>query len=384
MRQVLKITIFCLLTLAIAACSREVPYDMRDGTISFGIVPTIIESGSGEIAPAASRAKVDGVFPQGAMIGLGISAPSASPALASFYNSFYGWFNGATWFYYLNNVSTGDRLSGFSSWGAIEVYGYYPYNVAVTDFSAIPFRVADLTGTPGEAEGTDATAMTDYMVAGTQTKDMQIPSPAGDLPLQFGHMMTAIEFVVNRSTVSSGPVLRLGSVTFEISGGSPAREFVVSGTYTAINPDMTNLTNNVTPGDAATSMTISYPSGANITSTGASRRLLVIMPELRQTMGAGGADDATVTMTFRFIDQDGTPYLFEDIAGGNPSISFALSDITNSGTSDCGLLAGYSYAVTATIGTYTKFAAPTTGTPTPPHVNYDPLVDDPNSEYIDI
>jgi hypothetical protein len=107
---------------------------------------------------------------------------------------------------------------------------------------------------------------------------------------------------------------------------------------------------------------------------------LGIMPELRQDSLLG---DATVTLTFQFLDEDGSHYVFENISGGDPSVSFKLSDIKNT-SNDNGLLAGYRYQIMGTVGTYTKFIAPTTGTPMPPHINDNPLVDDPDQHIVDI
>lgn len=370
-RPILKIALSCLLALPTVSCAER----GGDETVSFSIAPTVAETVPEDIAQSGTRAKVTGAFPSGSMIGLRITAPSAT--LSSVYNNFFAAFNGSAWFYYLDNVNAGDRLSGFSNWGTISVDGYYPYSNTVTDLSEIPFRIAALNG--GVAEGTEVTVGTDYMVAATQTKNMIIPDPAGAIPLQFGHLMTAIEFEMNRSS-SGVPLLVLTDVTFRISGGAPARKFTVSGKYDAISPDMGKMTNNITVGDTADTMFITYPSAPKWTSSSVVRVLLVMMPEIRK---APTDDDATITMTFRFNDQDGAHYLFEDIAGGDPSITFNLSDISNAGNDD-GLLAGWSYAVKATLGYYTKFAAPTTGTPMPPHVNYVGLTDDPNNEFVNI
>jgi hypothetical protein len=380
-----------LLASGFASCAKETPQQQpTDGeAVQLKIVPTVMEAGAGNIG-AATHAKVeDNLFPLGAMMGLGISAPAATPALAAFYQNFYALNGGDAWRYYLNGVNAGTVLSGFSSWNDIELYGYYPYDATATDLTQIPFRIATLNG--AVAEGTDATAMTDYMVAGTKTKNMATPSPAGELTLEFGHTMTAIDLYINRVSVTNNsnnmPALKLGSVTFDIAGG---REFIVAGTYNAIDPDMTTMQSNITPGETATQMTITYPQATNINYVAVSAvnplpaRLLVIMPELRHIPATAGFEDATVTLTFSFVDQDGTEYLLEDVPGGKPTITFKLSDITNSGTTDMGLLAGYSYGVTATIGTYTHFSAPAGGTPTPPHVNYDPLVDADEDHFIDI
>lgn len=377
MKRILKMTFTGLLGFAAVSCGKEMAGGEVNGTVYFSIVPTVTEAGAAEIEQV-SRAKVTGsAFPAGTTIGLRISAPSASPAISPFYDNFFATYNGETWLYYLDNVNAGDRLSGFSNWGRISVDGYYPYNNAVTDLAEIPFRIASMNG--AIAEATDAMVATDFMAAETQTKDMLIPDPAGALPLRFGHVMTAIEFEVNRS-ISSVPLLKLDNVTYEISGGSPARKFTVSGTYNAISPDLDNMTNNIAAGDTANTMVISYPSSFDITSLQVKSILLVMMPELRWT---SPADDATITMTFRFRDQDGEPFLFQEVGGGNPSITFNLYDITN-GNNDRGLLAGWSYTVKATLGHYTRFVAPTEGTPMPPHVNYTELVDDPNNEFVDI
>jgi len=385
MRRTLQITFLGLAALTAAACGKErITGGGSDSKVAFGIEPTIVAGGSESIGQVATRAKVDGTFPAGSIIGLGIAADGTT--LPSFYSNFFAQMNtGAVgvWYYYLNGVNNGMQLAGFANWGNIQVYGYYPYNSAVTDVSDIPFRIATLSGAPGEATATDADVSTDYMVSNTGLKNMTTNTPAGNLSLQFRHLMTAIELRINRSN-GNIPMLKLDHVTYTIDSG---RSFIVSGTYTAHNPDLINLSANITPGDAASTLAVSYPSSANISGSSVSTRLLVIMPELRQTTGAGGADDATVTLTFSFTDQDngagGSHYEFQTFPGGDPVVSFKLSDITNTGD-DNGLLAGYTYAVTATIATYTQFLAPTTGTPMPPHVNFDPLVDDPNDILTDI
>jgi hypothetical protein len=380
MIQTMKILACTLLAaVALASCAKESPETAAGDMVELRIVPTVVEATTGDIG-VVTRAKLiieGGQFPVGSMIGLAISAPTASPAIASFYDNFYALYGGDAWRYYLNNINSGSTLSGFSSWNNIELYGFYPYDPSVTDLSSVPFSIATLNN--GVGEGTETTALTDYMVAGTKTKDMNTSS--GELTLEFNHMMTAIELFIGRLTVTS-PVLKLGSVTFEIVEGD--REFIISGTYNAVNPDVTNMQNNINTAGSitATKMTITYPSSANISTSSATPKLLVIMPELRQNDTVGN-EDATVRMTFSFVDQDGSPYLFEDITSGEPSVEFKLSDITNSGTTDLGLLAGYSYGIKATVGTYTHFAAPTSGTPTPPHVNDTALVDADN-EYIDI
>lgn len=362
-------TLSALLALALGSCAADDgPHD--GGRISFGIVPAVAQAEVGGIAE--TRAMITGAFPSGSTIGLRLTAPSAAPAISSVYNSFHAAFNGGVWFYYLDNINAGDRLSGFSSWGTVTVYGYHPYSNLVADLGVIPFRIASMSGST--AEGTEASVATDYMVAEPRSKDMTASS--GDIPLRFGHVMTAIEFEISRS-LSSVAALKLKDATFRISGGSPAREFTVSGTFSALNPDMADLGASVASGETAAEMIVSYPSAPSINSSSITRMLLVMMPELRQT---SAADDATVTITFRFTDQDGSLYEFEEFAGGNPSVTFNLSDVSNAGN-DNGLLAGWSYAVKAVLGGYTKFSAPAAGTP---HVNYDELADDPNNEFVDI
>lgn len=350
--------------LALTSCIKETELT-RPGNdeVPLHIVPTIIEATAGGI-DATTRAKITGAFPIGSVMGLRISAPAASPPIASFYDSFYGLFGGDAWRYYLNDVSAGTVLSGLSSWGNIELSAYYPYDDAATDLTAIPFSIATLNG--AEAVGSEMT-LTDYMVAGTQTKNMTTGTPSGELALEFHHLMTAIDLLIHKTGNANAPILRLASVTFKIEGG---REFVIAGTYNAINPDMTNMQNNINAAGrtTATQMTFTYPSSPNISTTRGAR-LLLMMPELRQNTDAGN-EDATITMTFSLTDQDGSPYLIEGFADGNPVVTFNLSSITNSGTTDKGLLAGYSYAVQAIVDTYIRFAAPATGTPTPPHVNY--------------
>lgn len=382
MKEKINIAFLSLLMLVFTACSKELG-EKGDDVVTFGIVPTIIEAGSGDIGSVDTRAKLNS-FDSGLMIGLGINAPGASPALSSFYNHFYGLANGTIWFYYLNNVNSGDKLSGFSHWGNINLYGYYPYNASVTDLAQIPFHIATVDGVTGKATGTDADAFTDHMVAGTATKNMGTGGST-DISLRFGHLMTALELIVTR-THANVPALKLGSVIFEIGGN---REFIVSGKYTAVNPTMSvpGTGDNIKEiGNVAKEMTIFYPTATYMTSTSkyatVNTQLLVLMPELKHN-STTGFENATVKLTFHFLDQDDKPYIFEGISGGNPSISFDLKDVSNSNTTDLGLLAGYTYAVTATMGTYTHFAAPTTGTALPPQVIYGDLVEATGSQ-IDI
>ncbi len=365
------------------SCGYERPeHPAGSGAVPLRITPMISDSGESEVG-VITRAKIDGEFTIGSTIGLGVSAPDAVPAISSFYKSFYGLFGGDAWRYYLNNINGGDRLSGFRSWGNIEVYGYHPYNPATTNLGAVPFEIAVSNGM--EALGTDATALTDHMVAGTQLKDMFTPDPEGDLPLHFKHMMTALAIAINRTGgTQQFPELKIGRVTFEITDGN--REFVVSGTYNAIHPDMLAPADNITPGETVKKMTIEYLSSTLIEMIREEQglivphRLLVIMPELRHKAGAE-FEDATVKITFEFIDQDGNMI---ELDNGNPSVSFRLSDVTNVGTDDKGLLAGYSYAIKAYVGTYTHFTAPVTGSPTPPHVNRPELEDDTNPGFIEM
>lgn len=376
MKKQINIVLSGLLMFVFTACNKELA-DNSDGVVTFSIVPSIMATGSADIAQEETRAKIEGEsFPAGSMIGLGISASSS---LSSYYTNFYGLTNGATWYYYLNNINSGDRLSGFSYWEEINLYGYYPYNASATNLASIPFRIATpKAGVLGEAEGADSDVFTDYMVAGTATKRMDTNTPPL-VSLTFGHLMTAIELRIKRSH-NNQPILKLGSVTYEIEN---PRSFIISGTYKAVNPDMSVLSNNISPVETVNKMTIAYPSHADITNNSTSTRLLMLMPELRQNSTAG-FENATVKLTFHFTDQDGEHYIFENAQGGDPAISFTLASVTNSGTTDSGLLAGYSYAVTATLGTYTHFAAPTTGTPIPPQVINNALVDSPDDSQIDI
>ncbi len=382
MKNIMRTTLPALALFALASCIEDKPERPGEGDeMELRIVPVISQTSSGNITDEVmTRALVDGAFPVGSMIGLGISAPGATPALSPLYNDFYATFGGDAWRYSLDpGVRASDRLSGFSTWGAIEVYGYYPYDADVTDLGAIPFEIAALDG--AEAKGTEVTATNDYMVAGTQAKNMAVPTGT-DLPLHFGHMMTSIELIISRilgneSLSQRYPVLTLARVTFEITDG--AREFVVSGTYDATNPDTSVLTNNITAVGKTQKMVIDYPSSPEITYYSSAANtppvLLIIMPELRQKAGAG-FEDAEVTMTFDFRDQDGE---FIELDDGPATLSFRLSEVANAGN-DNGLLAGYSYAITARVGTYTHFLAPTEGTLTPPHVNNPGLYDDPEDD----
>jgi len=372
--KLLKIMFLGLLAWTAAACSRG-RGDDGDGTVAFSVVPTIQSGLSGEMDGVATRARVTGTsFPQGSAIGLELTSDAVT--LPAFYTNFYAQCNaGGVWYYYLNGMNIGPLLAGFLNWGNIKVCGYYPYNAAVTAIDKIPFRIATLTAPDSdEATGTDAYVGTDYMVSSTGSKNMSSP---GYVTLQFMHLMTAIDLQVTRSD-GYVPVLRLDTVVYQIDND---RRFIISGTCNAKDPDLTSMANNILRGDSAAKMTISYPSGTNITTT-VTQRLLIIMPELRQSNPAG-VDDATVKLTFRFTDQDGSHYLFDNIAGGDPSVSFKLSDVSNAGTADRGLLAGTTYRVTASVGTYTHFAAPTTGVPMSPHINDLPLTDE-EKEPIDI
>ena len=400
MKTLRKISIIGLLALAAAACTKEQTIGGGGQTesgqkVDFAILPTLGGGVSGSIdAPDDTRAQVNptvlGVFPTGLQVGLSIFASAPANPLPSLYNNFYTSTNTVgTYNYFLGGINSGPLLSGFTNWNVISVYGYFPYNGAVTNIAAIPFSVATPSATPGEATTTDVLSQTDYMVAGTATKNMAAGTGI-PVTLQFKHLMTAIELYVSRSNSSMNIPMQLAQVTYEITNTTGSRSFGVSGTYTAKNPNMTNMTGNIAAGATATKMTVSYapPTTAAITNTG--YRLLIIMPELRQNATAGN-EDATLKLTFLFNDNNGNHYVFEDYPG-DPSVSFTLSSVTNAvdatlnPAGDNGLLAGYTYRVVASIGTYTHFAAPKDGVPTPIVVDPDqslPL-DPVNTEPIDI
>lgn len=364
-----KIQSIVLFALMLTACGESTNVEVDNGveqSVSFSILPSIGETLQAEIT---TRAKVDGTFASGAQIGLGIrSVISGSTPVSTVYSHFFSRFNGTDWLYYLGGVSNGTRLSGFAGWGTIEVCGYYPYNSAVTNPAQVPFRIASIEA--GVAKAIDVEAQVDYMVAEPQSKDMTLGTNQ-PVALAFDHLMTSIELRIRRQ-YNSLPSLKLEKVVFEINA---SRTFTVEGMYNAQTPDMSNMSNNITPLVTSNRMEITYPNSTNITSDEYSNRLLVILPEIRLTTEA---DDATLTLTFSFTERDGTPYVFEDNAP-NPSLSFALSSVDNGTGNDKGLLSGRTYRIQAILGTYTKFTAPTG-----PTVVDAPLDENTTPEFIDI
>lgn len=372
-----KITLLRFLPfLFLMACTQTPDEDIDTlQPVSFSVIPSAGQDpASGN--PIATRARVNGTFAVESQVGLGIERVDG--AMSGIYTNFFTRFNGTDWLYYLDGISNGTLLSGFASWGEINIYGYYPYNNAVTNLEQVPFRIAS-NPAAGVSYALDSEAQTDYMVAASKTKNMSDAGTAtSTVPLEFSHLMTAIEFSVRRLNYNGAlPLIKLDKVVYEISG---VRSFGIAGTYTAKNPDMANMSANLDITESANRLEITYPNSANITSTSYTDRLLVIFPELRLTTGSGRDTDnnATVTLTFHFTDQDGTPYVFEEEGVGNPSVSFELSEITNSGN-DKGLLAGYTYTIQATVGTYTKFTVPTG-----PTIVDEPLDDDTPPVFIEI
>lgn len=380
MLRKIKVTLSCVLILFIVSCGKGILAESEDETVFIKIEPTIMDTGMGEVSQADTRAKLsDSKFPDGSRIGLRLVAPTADPAISSVYDHFFGATNGVVFYYYLGNINTGDRLSGFSFWKDITVYGYHPYNNTITNLSAIPFRIATLNGEV--AEGTETMVSDDHMVARPRKRDMDSTHTVG-LPLKFDHIMTAIELYVGRN-VASTPILVLSKVTFEILEGN--REFTIAGKYNAIDPDTVRSDNNITASEHAKKIVISYPppttSAGKINSSNPYKTILLAMlPEMRQSEN-DYSDDATIKITFEFNDQDGGHYALEDFENhnGNPYVTFKLSDVKNT-NDDNGLLAGWSYRVHATLGYYNKFKAPDSGIP---HINYN-YEDDADNQFVDI
>lgn len=319
-----------LLALATASCSEEIhDSPALNGTAELRILPQV----TGTVQTKAAVAGTS--FASGAQVGLRLA--SSDQTLNDMYGNFYASYNGTDWRYFLNGTNTGTKLSGFSNWGTVTVMGYYPYNGNVTDFSAIPFRIA---GDDGVTTKEDAT--TDYMVAATKTK--QMADGQGTVTLEFEHLMTYVYLYLYRQY--QGPVLTLSKVTLEIDN---SRSFVVAGTYNADNPDMSDVSN--IPGlitplkttqklEIATNQAISASAGTYATVP------LVIMPQLAVING-----DATVTVTLYFNDADGLPFYFDDHNGNNPVMTFSLSSVD----SGSGFLRGKQYRLQATLGTFVHF-----------------------------
>lgn len=368
----MKKILWILLTVSgFIACTNETENNPEEKDVVYiDIVPVV----AGSIQSEVTRAMVDGAFDSDSRIGLSIASTSSATSMHQMYTNFYSLFNGTSWGYYLNNTYNGTLLSGFASWGKISVMGYYPYNNNVTDVSAIPFSIADVTP-PGIAETTEDRATVDYMVAKTKTKDMAVPS--GALSLEFDHLMTSITFYVRRSY--QGPQIKLSKVKFEIDGN---RYFDIAGTYNAKNPNMTDLSSNLNVSDRVQTLEVNY-TGSDKTftyNTTYREALLLMFPQLKQ-IETDLSDDATVTLTFYFTDAFGSSYIFDDQNNafdgqGNPQMSFKLSSILNDGKPN-GFLAGWNYRIAASIGTYIRFEGA-------PYVVYKPLIDSTDPEYIEI
>lgn len=344
-----NILFICIALLSLASCAKEVGVGPDGDAVQFSIVPDVASSvSSGQL----TRAKVDGVFASTDRVGLNITSSTPSANINAMYSNFYATYNGVTWGYYVlgGNSYLGTILSGFASWGNISVVGYYPYDPAMSnvgaDFTAIPFSIGDVVS-PGVGSTTAERAAVDYMVAGTKTKDMS--TPGSDVGLAFDHMMTSLSLYWRRDY--QGPQIKLTNVKFEISGGS--RSFGIGGTYNAVNPNMTDPSSNLNVTDNVTTLNIAFDQVFTY-SNGYRELPLLIMPQLRQTTGADGADDATVTVTLTFVDAFGSPYRFDNFTG-DPSFSFKLSDITNQGQTDKGLLTGWNYRLAVNLGAYIRF-----------------------------
>lgn len=315
-----------LLAFAMASCSEEIhDSPALNGSAELRILPQVTGTVQAKAAVAGAS------FASGAQVGLRLA--SSVQTLNGMYNNFYASYNGTDWRYFLNGTNTGTRLSGFSNWGTVTVMGYYPYNGDVTDFSAIPFRIAGDDGVSTRDEAT-----TDYMVAGTKTK--QMATGAGTVTLEFEHLMTYVYLYLTRTY--QGPALTLHKVTLEIDN----RDFVVAGTYKANNPDMSNISGLITPLKTTTKLEITINQTISTGAGAIATVPLVIMPELA---AAGG--DATVTVTLYFNDADGLPFYFDDHNRDNPVMTFSLSSVD----SGSGFLRGKQYRLSATLGTFVHF-----------------------------
>lgn len=369
-----KIALIALLGLSLTGCSKDSVERTDLGEKVPIMAEAVIAGDAGSDLETRARQNTGGkgLFDVGSQIGLGLTN-SSDGSFGPVYDNMMGLYSGTNWGYYIDGIYNGLILSGFSSWVYVNLYGYYPYDNTVTDFTNIPFRIAEMTGSD-TAEAYEDEVSVDYMVAGPKSKSM---SASGYLSLQFHHIFTGIDVRLRRE--HTGPDIILAGATFEISGG---QSFGISGKYTAKTLVTTDPGANVhTIDESATELEIYYTSADKIikhaqSPTAFQQSPLAVMPELRCKTGNGGADDATVTITLHFTDTDGDPYIFEDKAG-DPVISFLLSSVDNGSGADKGLLAGYVYAIQASIGSYVQFSGG-------PKIVYQDLVDDEDPEYIKI
>lgn len=347
-----KIFIISLAALALAACARETD-NGGDREVGLQIMPRLASSASVEV----TRARQDGDFTVGTRVGLSIE--SADITMPVKYNNFYGLSNGKidnkdSWSYYIDGLNYGTYLAGFKSWRNITVMGYFPYNEEVTDVEHIPFSLAqEDTLIPGTASTTKDKVISDHMVATTATKDMEETPSGGLVTLNYEHIMTSIDFNIYKTY--QGPQVMLEKIRFEVDG---TREFVINGTYTALNNgtvDVATAYNN--DGESVQTLDVEYNFTLPTSSPSVATRPMIIMPPLEHD-GTLGFEDATVTMTFFFVDANGDPFDFEDSADPQPKLSFNLSAVNN-GTTGApvygGLRPGYKYTVSAYVGTYVRF-----------------------------
>lgn len=340
------------------------------GETALMIVPSMANGGVS--ADVHTRSRLTGtVFPINSSVGLSLTGDDA-PGI---YRDIIALNSGSAWNYFLSGTPAGTVLAGFSNWGTINIDGYYPYQTGLSgppgepDFSAIPFSVATPAGSDTAAATEEDNTATDYMVAKRVSKAMN--SGVYYLSMKFYHLLTALD--IRAQMAYDGFQVRLVAAKFTISD---PRKFVVAGTYNAVNPDVSNMAGVLNPAGRTevSTIDITYSSDAKIVEKDVITSPLLMIPELRTT---DVSDDATITVTLTFNDMSGNHYQFEDVAAGeDPSYSFSLSSITNTGDAG-GLLAGHVYALEVTVGTYVRFSGA-------PQIVQETIEDDDDPSHIDI
>lgn len=357
--------IIASLVLLFASCAKEQGSDPGDGESSFRIVPQVSSyASSQEQAAVSSRAIVEGTaFKSADEVGYIILGSAGSyrnegvPHLGGYGNVRAQAVGTGDWMYFIfYNQYLGQTLTGFTSYGNVDIYGYHPYDQAVdeNDLNAIPYSLGTVSGT--EVVTTGAMVEKDYMYATPVLNYAMLPGQSAQMT--FNHIMTCLEFRVRK--MFAGPALTLSTIDFTITGTN-GRVFHVTGDFDAADGTVRRDPSTVTRILVDYSKTLGNTSTSQPTTTYMSCSLM--LPSL-ECSGVG--DDATITAVFHFVDQDGGQWEFRD--GANTTYSFNLSDVVDPVVpTDYGLRAGKRYQVTVDVSNFVKYS----GMPTVVYPDWD-------------
>lgn len=330
-----------MLPLISVACKKETaspPYEMT----GLRIAPYIVSSASVESSAAAfTRSAVNGLF-NGFTVGLAVTK-AGDPKV----EYLPGYRNIRAFLDNISNVNLWDykpagatastpQVGVYKNNGAVDLYGFYPYNPEVADITAIPFEV-----------GNTNTSNMDYMWA---TPILGIDPSVTVTPLapKLNHVMTLLYFDIKVSY--AGPLL-LKNIKLEASD----KIFKLRGTYDASNDGKISIK------EEDKSNILIFNWNAQLA---ASTSISILFPEI-----SVAADDNTTISVSMYFDNDKMLY---DGGGDNNAFTFKLKDVVTN-TSNFGFMRGSQYQLSIKIDNFVKYE----GYPNPVVRDWTTIAEDP-------